>query len=63
MIYDSRKEHRKGRSLPIAAATATIITEQQEQVRARFPGTPDSQLRLIPSPARNPAGHRKMSED
>ena len=63
LIYDNHKEHRKGRRLPIAAATATIITEQQERVRVRFPGTQDSQLRLIPSPARNPVGRRNMSED
>lgn len=63
MIYDNHKAHRKDRRLPIAAATATIITAQQERVRARFPGTPDSQLRLIPSPNRNPAGRRNMSED
>ena len=42
LIYDNHKAHRKGRRLPIAAATAAIITEQQERVRARFPGTPDS---------------------
>ncbi len=62
LIYDNHKAHRKGRRLPIAAATATIITEQQERVRTRFPATPVSQLRLIPSPARNPVGRRNISE-
>ena len=56
LIYDNFKAHRNGRRLPIAAATAAIIADQQQRVRARFPGTPDSQLRLIPSSAtRNPA--------
>jgi len=63
LIYDNHKAHRKGRRLPIAAATATIITAQQERARARFPGTPDSQLRLIPARARNPAGRRNMTDD
>ena len=63
LIYDNHKEHRKGRRLPIAGATATIITEQQERVRARFPGTPDTELRLIPSSQRNPTGRRNMSTD
>ena len=63
LIYDNHKAHRKGRRLPIAAATATIITAQQERARARFPGTPDSQLRLIPASIRNPAGRRPMTDE
>ncbi len=63
LVYDNHKAHRNGRRLPIAAATAAAITAQQERTRARFPGTPDSQLRLIPAPARNPAGRRPMSDD
>jgi integrase len=63
LIYDNHKEHRKGRRLPIGAATATVITEQQERVRARFPGTNDTELRLIPSSQRNPTGRRNMSVD
>jgi integrase len=62
LIYDNHKAHRKGRRLPIAAATAAIITGQQERVRARFPGTPDSQLKLLPSSTRNPAGRRNVSD-
>ena len=61
LIYDNHKAHRNGRRLPIAAATATVITAQQERTRARFPGTPDSQLRLIPAPMKNPAGRRPMT--
>ena len=63
LIYDNHKAHRKGRRLPVAAATATIITAQQERVRTRFPDTPHSQLRLIPTSARNPAGRRHMTDD
>jgi integrase len=63
LIYDNHKAHRKGRRLPIAAATAAVITAQQERTRARFPGTPDSQLRLIPARVRNPAGCRPMTDE
>jgi len=62
LVYDNHKAHRNGRRLPIAAATAALITVQQERTRARFPGTPDSQLRLIPAPAKNPAGRRPMAD-
>ena len=62
LIYDNHKAHRNGRRLPIAAATAAVITAQQERTRARFPGTPDSQLRLIPAPMKNPAGRRPMAD-
>lgn len=37
LVYDNHKEYRQRRRLPIAAATAAIITGQQERVRARFP--------------------------
>jgi hypothetical protein len=63
LIYDNHKAHRMGRRLPIAAATAMIITAQQERVRARFPGTPEVELRLIPRATRNPAGRWYVSED
>lgn len=62
LIYDNHKAHRKDRRLPIAGATAAVIAAQQERVRARFPGTPDSQLRLIPAPQKNPAGRRPMTD-
>lgn len=63
LIYDNHKEHRKARRLPITAATAAIITAQQERVRARFPGTPASQLRLFPAPKKNPAGKRPVDHN
>jgi hypothetical protein len=62
LVYDNHKGNREGRRLPVAAGTAAIITRQQERVRARFPGTPDSQLRLLPSGNRNPAGRRHLSD-
>ena len=63
LIYDNHKAHRNGRRLPIPAATAAVITAQQERTRARFPDTPDSQLRLIPAPIRNPAGRRPVTDN
>lgn len=62
LIYENHKNHhknhRKGRRLPIPAPTAGLITEQQERVRARFPDTPDNELRLLPGKSKNPAGRR-----
>ena len=40
LIYDNSKNYRLGRRLPIAKATAAVITDQQERVRERFPDTP-----------------------
>jgi integrase len=40
LIYDNRKAFRNGRRLPIAKATAALIVEQQQRVRARFSDTP-----------------------
>ena len=62
LVYDNHKANREGRRLPIAAGTAAIITAQQERVRARFPGTPNSQLRLLPSPVKNPASRRHITD-
>jgi integrase len=63
LIYDNHKAHREARRLPIATETAAIIAGQQERVRARFPGTPDPQLWLLPAETRNPAGRRHMAGD
>jgi hypothetical protein len=38
-----------------------VITAQQEQVTARFPATPRSDLKLLPSAQRNPCGRRHIS--
>ncbi|MFI1259255.1 hypothetical protein ACH4U6_36900 [Streptomyces netropsis] len=60
LIYDNSKNYRLGRRLPIAKATAAVITEQQERVRERFPDTPADKLKLLPSPLANPAGTKPI---
>ncbi|MCU1681913.1 MAG: putative transposase [Amycolatopsis sp.] len=62
LIYDNHKVHRKGRRLPIGAATAGLIVHQQERVRARSPASRPVDLKLFPAPAMNPAGHRAIAE-
>ena len=54
LVYDNAKADRLGRRLPITQATAAVITAQQERVRARFPDTPLGELKLLPTPRRNP---------
>lgn len=61
LIYDNFKGNRLGRRLPISDATATVIVEQQQRVRVRFPDTPLRELKLFPSPLRNPEGRRAVS--
>ena len=61
LVYDNAKAHRLGRRLPVSQATATVITGQQARVRARFPGTPPGELKLLPAARRNPDGRRPMS--
>jgi integrase len=63
LVYDNAKAHRMGRRLPVSQATATVITGQQARVRARFPGTPVSDLKLLPTARRNPDGRRPMTID
>ena len=38
LVYDNVKADRLGRRLPISAATAEVITSQQQRARQRFPG-------------------------
>ena len=61
LVYDNDKAHRLGRRLPIGEATAAVIIGQQSRVQARFPATPASELKLLPSPRRNPDGRRPLS--
>ena len=61
LVYDNAKAGRLGRRLPISQAAASVITGQQARVRARFPATPASELKLLPSPRRNPDGRRHIS--
>jgi integrase len=63
LVYDNAKAHRLGRRLPVSEATATVITGQQARVRARFPGTPPGELKLLPAARRNPDGRRPMTID
>jgi len=63
LVYDNAKAHRLGRRLPVGQATATVITGQQARVRARFPGTPPAELKLLPAARRNPDGRRPMTID
>ena len=61
LVYDNAKADRLGRRLPISEATATVITNQQRRVRTQFPNTPLAQLKLLPTPRRNPDGRRPMT--
>ncbi len=61
LVYDNAKADRLGRRLPISKGTAAVITAQQERVRARFPDTPLGELKLLPSPRRNPHGRNAIT--
>lgn len=61
LVYDNRKALRNGRRLPIAKATAALIIEQQQRVRARFPDTPAKDLALLPTPVANPHGTKPLT--
>jgi integrase len=63
LVYDNIKADRLGRRLPISETTAAVITGQQDRVRARFPHTPATQLKLLPTPRRNPDGRTPISID
>jgi len=60
LLYDNHKAYRLGRRLPIGAATGGVITRQQERVRARFPDTPVTELRLLPAITSNPMGRKPL---
>jgi len=62
LIYTDSKNHRPGRRLPIAEATARIIASQQADVRARFPSTAISDLPLSPRDNTNPDGTGTYTE-
>ncbi|MET7474635.1 hypothetical protein ABZT17_09770 [Streptomyces sp. NPDC005648] len=61
LLYDNHKAFRLGRRLPIAKVTAAVVTAQQERVRRRFPDTPSSELKLLPSPVANPWGTKPIA--
>jgi integrase len=62
LIYTDSKNHRPGRRLPVAEATARVIASQQADVRARFPGTAARDLPLFPRDRTNPGGRVTYSE-
>jgi site-specific recombinase XerD len=62
LIYADSKNHRPGRRLPVAEATARIIARQQADVRARFPATAAGDLPLFPRDRTNPRGTGTYSE-
>jgi integrase len=61
LVYDNIKANRLRRRLPISKATAAVITAQQHRVRQRFPDTPVADLKLLPTPVRNPDGRKAIS--
>jgi integrase len=61
LVYDNAKAGRLGRRLPIGEATAGVIAAQQHRVRERFPAPLAGELRLLPSPRRNPGGRRPIT--
>jgi integrase len=63
LVYDNAKANRMGRRLPVSQATATVITGQQDRVRARFPGAAPAELRLLPAARCNPDGRKPMTID
>lgn len=56
LVYNNYKANRPARRLPISEHTATLITAQQQRVRARYPRTPVAELKLLPTDRRNPDG-------
>jgi integrase len=62
LVYTDFKAHQVGRRLAIADATAKLIRDQQQAVRARFPGAPISVLALLPAATRNPKGTRPITK-
>lgn len=62
LVYTDFKANRQGRRLPVADETAKVITGQQQRVRARYPGTPPSELALFPRTTRNREGKRPVSD-
>lgn len=61
LIYDNHKANRPGRRLPISEHTATLITAQQQRVRARYPHTPVAEVKLLPTDRRNPDGSHAIT--
>jgi integrase len=63
LVYDNTKANRLGRRLPIPEATATLITAQQQRVRARYPNTLIGELKLLPANRFPREGRRAISDE
>ena len=61
LVHDMPKVARQGCRLPIDQATVELIVAQKRAIRARYPDTPATQLRLFPRMHRNPHGTIPMS--
>ena len=61
LVYDNHKAGRAQRRLPVSETTARVILAQQQRVRARFPGTPVGELKLLPTDRRNPHGRTAIT--
>jgi integrase len=61
LVYDNLKANRIGRRLPVPVSTARSIREHQKRVRAQFPATPVSELRLLPTGRANRDGRRPLT--
>lgn len=62
LIYTDSKKHKPDQRLPIAEATASLITDQQTQTRQRFPDTSINELVLFPRDLTNPRGTEPNTE-
>ena len=62
LIYTDSKNHRPGRRLPVAEATARIIASQQADVRARFPATRPRVTAAVPPGQDQPGRDGTYSE-
>lgn len=62
LLYTDSKNHKPGRRLPIAEATAAVIGAAKDDVRRRFPDTPPGELVLFPRDNSNPRGTHPYTE-
>ncbi|WP_432137176.1 tyrosine-type recombinase/integrase [Streptomyces sp. bgisy154] len=63
LVYDNLKEERIRRELPIHEPTAKLILDQQDRVRARFPGRPTAKLVLLPTTVLNLRGNKAVNSN
>lgn len=61
LVYDNHKANRLGRRLPISENTAQLLIDQHQRVRARWPHTPLTELKLLPTDRRNPDGTKAIT--